>query len=173
MIDKEQERMEAVLMKQTEMSGYLKMITVGVGILLLAFVFWFLPLVLKEPLTDTAGKGGYQGTCILVGISAVPALLCLVRFWGICESIRKDQSFSGENARRLKRMSQYMLADVVLYSGFLVWFFLAGWYTGAAWLIFPVLLAIFISVTLTVLCAALSHLVQSASEIQEEQELTI
>ena len=53
MIDKEQERMEEVLMKQTEMSGYLKVITVGVGILLLAFVFWFLPLVLKEPLTDT------------------------------------------------------------------------------------------------------------------------
>ena len=44
---------------------------------------------------------------------------------------------------------------------------------GAPWLIFPVLLAIFISVSLTVLCAALSHLVQKAGEIQEEQELTI
>lgn len=160
-------------MKQTEMSGYLKVITVGVGVLLLAFVFWFLPLVLREPLTGTAGEAGYRGTCALIGVSAVPAVLCLVRFWEICESIRLDRPFSGENALRLKRMSQYMLTDVVLYSGFLVWFFLAGWYTGAAWLIFPVLLAIFISVTLTVLCAALSHLVQSASEIKEEQELTI
>ena len=173
MIDEEKERMEEVVMKQTEMSGYLKVITIGVGILLLAFVFWFLPLVLQEPLVETAGTGGYRGTCILVGISAIPALLCLVRFWGICDRIGKDQSFSGENAESLKRMSQYMLTDVVLYSGFLVWFFLAGWYAKAAWLIFPVLLAIFISVTLTVLCAALSHLVQRASEIQEEQELTI
>lgn len=70
-------------------------------------------------------------------------------------------------------MSQYMLADGVLYTGFLLWFFLAGWYTDAAWLLFPILLAVFISVTLTVLCAALSHLVQRASDMQEEQDLTI
>lgn len=160
-------------MKQTEMSVYLKVVTLGVGALLMAFVFWFLPLVLKESLTEAAGAGGYQGTCILVGLSAVPAMMCLIRFWGICESIRMDRSFSMENAHRLKRMSQYMLVDTVLYTGFLAWFFLAGWYVAAAWLIFPVLLAIFISVTLTILCAALSHLVQKAGEIQEEQELTI
>lgn len=160
-------------MKQTEMSAYLKVITLGVGVLLLAFLFWFLPLVLREPLMETAGEAGYRGTCILIWISGVPAFFCLIRFWGICESIRKDRSFSGENAWRLKRMSQYMLLDAVLYTGFLLWFFVSGWYLGASWLIFPVLLAIFISVALTVLCAALSHLVQKASEIQEEQELTI
>ncbi len=165
--------MEGINMKQTEMSGYLKVITVGVGVLLLAFIFWFLPLVLKEPLTEAAGQSGYRATCWLIRLSGVPAFLCLIRFWGICDSIHKDQSFSMENAIRLKRMSQYMLTDAVLYTGFLVWFFLAGWYVKAAWLIFPVLLAVFISVTLTVICAALSHLVQRASEIQEEQELTI
>lgn len=168
-----EKKTEAIIMKQTEMSGYLKMITVGVGGLLLAFLFWFLPLVLKEPLIRAAGEGGYKGTCVLIWISGIPAVMCLVRFWGICESIRRDQSFSGENARRLKQMSQYMLTDGVLYVGFLLWFFLSGWYVGAAWLIFPVLLAIFISVALTVISAVLSHLVQKASEIQEEQELTI
>ena len=160
-------------MKQTEMSGYLKMITAGVGVLLLVFIFWFLPLVLREPLLGAAGEGGYRGTCVLIWISGVPAFLCLVRFWGICGNIRRDRSFCRENAERLKRMSQYMLADAVLYTGFLLWFLMAGWYRGAAWLIFPVLLAVFISVTLTVLCAALSHLVQRAAEIEEEQELTI
>ncbi len=162
-----------MIMRQTEMSGYLKVVTAGVGVLLLVFLFWFLPLVLKEPLTSTAGEGGYRGTCGLIWFSAVPAFLCLIRFWGICESIRKDRSFSMENAVRLKRMSQYMLIDAVLYTGFLVWFFLAGWYQGVAWLVFPVLLAVFISVTLVVLCAALSHLVQKAGRMQEEQELTI
>ena len=44
--------MEVMDMKQTEMSGYLKVITAGVGVLLAVFLFWFLPLVLKEPLTD-------------------------------------------------------------------------------------------------------------------------
>lgn len=160
-------------MRQTEMSGYLKVVTAGVGALLLVFIFWFLPLVLREPLMESAGESGYRGTCVLIWVSAAPALLCLVRFWEICESIRGDRSFSRENAWRLKRMSQYMLADAVLYSGFLVWFFLSGWYVRAAWLSFPVLLAIFLAAALTILCAALSHLVQKASELQEEQELTI
>lgn len=160
-------------MKQREMSKYLKAITAGVGILLLVFVLWFLPLVLRETLTEIAGNSGYRGVCVLVDISAVPAVICLALFWGICGSIGQDQSFSGENAVRLKRMSQYMLADAVLYAGFLIWFFTAGWYRHAAWLLFPVLLAIFISVTLSVLCAALSHLVQNASELKEEQDLTI
>lgn len=160
-------------MKQREMSGYLKMITAGVGVLLLVFVLWFLPLVLKETLVGIAGSRGYLIICITVDLSAVPALMCLVRFWGICESIGRDRSFSGENAVRLKRMSQYMLADAVLYTGVLIWFFAAGWYIKGAWLLFPVLLAIFISVTLAVLCAVLSHLVQNASELKEEQELTI
>lgn len=160
-------------MKQKEMSKYLKAITIGVGILLLVFAFWFLPLVLRETLTGIAGTGGYYGVCILVDISVLPALMCLLRFWEICGSIGQDRSFSGENAVRLKRMSLYMLADALLYSGFLVWFFAAGWYRHAAWLLFPVLLAVFIAVTLAVLCAALSHLVQNASELQEEQNLTI
>ena len=47
-------------MKQTEMSGYLKMITAGVGVLLLVFIFWFLPLVLRAPLLGAAGEGGYR-----------------------------------------------------------------------------------------------------------------
>jgi len=160
-------------MKQKEMSGYLKMITAGVGVLLLVFVLWFLPLVLKEPLTRIAGSSGYHGVCRVTALSAVPAVMCMIRFWGICGSIGLNRSFSMENAVRLKRMSQYMLLDAVLYTGFLVWFFIAGWYQGAGWLVFPIVLAVFISVTLTVLCAALSHLVQNASELQEEQELTI
>ena len=160
-------------MKQSEMSGYLKIVTLLVGVFLLVFVLWFLPLVLKDTLVEAAGTDGYKGTCLLVCISAVPALLSLVRFWGICGSIGRDQSFSPVNALRLKRMSQYMLTDAALYAGFLVWFFAAGWYKKAAWLLFAVLLAIFISVALTVLCAALSHLVQKASALKEEQELTI
>ena len=41
-------------MKQSEMSGYLKIVTLGVGVFLLAFVLWFLPLVLKDTLMETA-----------------------------------------------------------------------------------------------------------------------
>lgn len=173
MMEPEKTKKEENIVCQAEMSGYLKAITIGVGVFLLCFIFWFLPLVLQKPLMEAAGENGYQGTCALIWISAVPAAMCLIRFWGICESIRQDRSFCEANAWRLKRMSQYMLLDTALYSGFLVWFFVSGWYAGIVWLVFPILLAVFISVSLTVLCAALSHLVRKASEMQTEQDLTI
>lgn len=160
-------------MKQSEMSNYLKFITAGVGVLLLIFVFWFLPMILKNTLMGLGGAAGYWGVCAVIWISSVPCFMCLGKFWGICSRIGQDQSFSAGNAAALKRMSQYMLADTLLYVGFLIWFCLAGWALQAAWLFFPILLAIFVCVTLAVLCAALSHLVHKASEMQEEQDLTI
>lgn len=160
-------------MKQSEMSNYLKFITAGVGVLLLIFVFWFLPMVLKDTLTELGGPAGYWGVCALIWLTAVPSFMCLGKFWGICTRIGRDQSFCPENAAALKRMSQFMLADTVLYAVFLIWFCFSGWAAEAAWLFFPILLAIFICVTLTVLCAALSHLVKRASDLQEEQDLTI
>ena len=160
-------------MKQNEMSKYLKFITVGVGIFLLAFIFWFLPTVLKETLLKLGGENTYWGVCIFIWFTAVPCFFCLIHFWRICTRIGLDQSFSRENAAALKRMSQYMILDALLYGGFLLWFCIVGWADAAAWLFFPILLAIFISVTLAVLCAVLSYLVHKASRMQEDQDLTI
>lgn len=160
-------------MKQREMSIYLKVITAGVGILLLAFVLWFLPMMLDEIRPEFTGSWDRRMVCILADLSALPAFLCLIRFWGICGSIGEGHAFSRENAMRLKRMSQYMLADAVFFTGALIWFLTAGLYKNAVWLLYFPILAIFIAVILAVLCAALSHLVQNASELQEEQDLTI
>ena len=143
-------------MKQNEMSKYLKFITVGVGIFFLAFIFWFLPTVLKETLLKLGGENTYWGVCIFIWVTAVPCFFCLMHFWKICT-----------------RMSQYMILDALLYGGFLLWFCIVGWADAAAWLFFPILLAIFISVTLAVLCAVLSYLVHKASRMQEDQDLTI
>lgn len=160
-------------MKQLEMSKYLKFITAGVGILLLVFVVWFLPMILKGTLMEIGGRSLYWGICVFIWITAVPCFLSLEKFWKICGRIGMDQSFSRENAVCLKRMSQYMIFDTVLYVGFFIWFGLAGWADQAVWLFFPIVLAVFVCITLAVLCAVLSHLVLKASRMQEEQDLTI
>ena len=80
-------------MKQTEMSKYLKIITAGTGILFLVLVVWFLPSVLKQMLAGQAGNAVYRGTCIFIWITAVPCLLCLVKFWGVCSRIGENRSF--------------------------------------------------------------------------------
>ena len=109
-------------MSQKEMAGYLKLITAGIGVLFLLFVLWFLPSALWQILPDLLGKTFFYGVCGFIWVTAVPCLVCLGLFWGICVRIGEDRSFSGENARALKRMSHWMMADSVLYGGFLILF---------------------------------------------------
>lgn len=160
-------------MKQKEMSMYLKFITAGISVFLLIFVVWFLPVVLKSNITAAGGENTYRGICIFIGLTSIPCFMCLAHFWKICERIGMDQSFSMANSVSLKKMSHLMLLDTLLYVVFLIWFCLTEWMKPLMGLFFCVLLAIFVCLTLAVLCIALSHLVHKASVIQEEQELTI
>lgn len=160
-------------MSQKEMARYLKGITAGIGILFLMFVFWFLPDILYQVLPELMGGKFYQGICIFLWVTAVPCLVCLGLFWGVCRRIGQDRSFSDENARALKRMSHWMASDMILYVGFLATCYLAGWYRKLEIMMFAVVLILFLCVALTVVCAVLSHLVYRASRMQEEQDLTI
>lgn len=100
-------------MSQKEMARYLKMITVGIGILFLLFVLWFLPSSLRQILPEMMGRAFYIGSCIFILVTAVPCLICLCMFWGVCVRIGQDRSFSRENAQALKRMSQWMMVDTI------------------------------------------------------------
>lgn len=159
-------------MGQKEMSKYLKIITAGISVFLLILILWFLPMGLREFLPGEADNV-YWGLCGFVWLTAVPCFLCLVKFWGICTRIGEDNSFSRENAKALRIMSHYMLADSVLYALFLVLFCILGWYSYGIGFLFGIILILFVCITLTVLCAVLSHLVYNASRMQEDQDLTI
>ena len=159
------------MMKQSEIARYLKCLTIGVSILFTIFVVWFLPSVIRDTL-DVSGNV-YRGICIFLWGTAIPCFFSLISFWGICVRIGADRSFSVENAQALKRMSYYMLMDTICYSVLLVLICLLGWYELASWLLFVVITVLCICIALTVVCAALSHLVYKASQLQEEQDLTI
>lgn len=160
-------------MKQREISRYLKVVTAGVTVLFLIFVVWFMPSVLKKTVLEAWGKTAFWASCCFLWVTAVPCLLSLYRFWGICVKIGEDQSFSRQNAEALKRISHYMLADSIFYALFLACTCIFSWYTYIGELLFGTILVLFICVALTVLSAALSHLVYKASQLQEDQDLTI
>lgn len=161
-------------MKQLEMSKYLKVITIGAGILFLAFVGWFLPSIFWQVVLESYGTFGYGSACAAVWITAVPVFLCLWKFWGICVRIGKDESFSKENAKALKQMSHFLLVDCILYALILTGCVIWKWYvTYGLILLFGIFLILMICISLTVLCASLSHLVYKASQLQEDQDLTI
>ena len=82
-----------------------------------------------------------------------------------------DNSFSMENANYLKIMAYLALGDTVFFFlGNIVLLFLKMSHPG---MLLGSLVIDFLGVSVSVGCAALSHLVHKASEIQAENELTI
>lgn len=158
-------------MKQNEVSGYLKAITVGIAVLLGIVVAVLLPMLLWDALEETGML--YWGIMIFFWFSSIPAFGCLWKFWGICVRIGKDRSFTDENARAMRTMSHLMLSDTVLFVGFLLADVIAKWYRQSFWMLIFAILAIGVSICLSIVCAALSHLIYKASQLQEDQDLTI
>lgn len=158
-------------MKQNEVAGYLKVITVGVTILFASVLAVLLPMMVWDVLEETGML--YWGILIFFWISGIPAFGCLWKFWGICVRIGQDRSFTDENARAMRAMSHFMLADAVLFAGFLLVDVIAKWYWQSFWMLILAVLSIGVSICLSIVCAALSHLIYKASQLQEDQDLTI
>ena len=123
-----------------------------------------------------AGAGGAGGEGYILGylhfhLDNSSPLFCMSG--QILGHMQQNRSFCRENAEALRQMSHCTLADSVLYALFLGAFCILGWYSLGIGYLFGIVLILFICITLTVLCAALSHLVYNASQIQEDQDLTI
>ena len=103
--------------------------------------------------------------------TAIPCYIFLVMGWKIAVNIENDRSFSTENANYLKKMAYLALGDTIFFFlGNIVLLFLNMSHPG---MLLGSLVIDFLGVSVSVGCAALSHLVQKAAEIQAENELTI
>lgn len=159
-------------MKQKEMALWLKLSTLlaaAAGI----FAVWFLiPELLDRLLPDDSCAAiMWLPAVAFCWLTALPCFACLWQFWGICTRIGEDRSFCRENAAALRRISQFLFADCVLYVIVGTALGTLGWLTpGRALLGVTILL---VGITLTVLSAALSHLILKASELQQDADLTI
>lgn len=159
-------------MTQTSLSNWLKIIIAGIaacGAIIYTYLIpWFgKDLVYAHPEFSYC----YAPWLCVIWLSAVPCYLALYFGWKITAEISRDNSFSMENSRYLKYISILALAD----SGYfflanLVLLFLGMNHPG---IFLGSLFVEFAGVAVAVAAAALSHLVQKAAKIQEENELTI
>lgn len=159
-------------MKQSEIAGWLKGITIAIGIVGAVFFFLLVPILAGEmkreyPQAAFLYLPGLVYSCVI----AIGCYAILYQFWTVCREIGRDNSFSKENAAAFKKISR--LAVV-----------LAGiWFVGLAGLILLkviqpgimlcMIFAIFVSFAVAICAAALSHLVWKAYELKQENELTI
>ncbi len=92
-------------MKQSEISGWLKGITIAIGIVGVVFFFLLVPILAGEM------KREYPQAAFLylpgMAYSYVIAAGCyaiLYQFWTVCREIGRDNSFSKENAAALSHL---------------------------------------------------------------------
>lgn len=159
-------------MTQKNLSTWLKIIIIGIaacGILLCGILF---PMVGRDIVTAAPEfSDWYYLWLAVLWLAAVPCYLVLYNGWKITVEIGRDHSFSMDNAIYLKRISMLAIGDTAYFFLVnLVLFFLNKNHPG---ILIASLFVDFAGVAAAVVSAVLSHLVQKAAELQQENELTI
>jgi len=118
-----------------------------------------------------SGAGMRPVWLTLEALTAIPVLWALVHAWMVARNIGLDRSFSEANAGHLKVVSILAAVDGGYYLLLsLVFFFIVP--RDAVTLLAPAVL-VMLAAAGSVTAAALSHLVQKAARLQEENDLTI
>ena len=159
-------------MEQKSLSIWLKIILVGVGVCGLLVYFVVVPscgntLLYSYP--EYAYR--YWPWLIFIWVTALPFYAALFLGWKIAVNIGLDRSFSRDNARYLKWIAWLAALDAIyFFIGNFVMLFSDKSHPGVMLLS---LLVVFAGVAVAAVAGALSHLVQKAAVLQEQNDLTI
>ena len=164
-------------MTQKNLARWIQGILLGFGVFGLFFCvgvvyFGIIPIIGKDIVIRNP-ELSYMFTpwMVFLLLTAVPCYIFLFFGWKIPKNIMDDNSFSQENAHYLKIMAYLALGDTVFFFiGNIVLFFLSMNHPG---MLLGSLVIDFLGVSVSVGCAALSHLVQKAAEMKAENDLTI
>ncbi|MBK5348569.1 MULTISPECIES: DUF2975 domain-containing protein [Bacillus] len=159
-------------MKQNELSLWLKLIIILCGCFGLLFCIYIGPETGRAVLLVSENlKGLYKPFVLFIWITGIPFFSALFLGWKICSDIASHKAFTVKNANRLKRISILSMTEGVLYIGALLYIFAAGSYHTSILVI--LLLIVFFSVVISIFTSLLSHLIRGASEIKDDNDLTI
>ncbi len=159
-------------MTQKSLSTWLKAVILGIAFCGTVLCGILLPMMGKDIVTENPEfSSWYVPWFAVLWIAAIPCYLVLYHGWKITLQIGRDRSFSMENAIYLKRISILAIADTAyFFLANLLLFFLNMNHPG---ILMASLFVDFAGVVIAVVAAALSHLVQKAAAMQQENDLTI
>lgn len=159
-------------MNQRNLSKWLKFITILVGVMLIFVLFLIIPAYGRNIVCFNPNLSNwYMPWLLFIWGLGVPCYAVLFIFWGICVEIQKDNSFSLKNAKALDWISKLALLDSITCFIGIVSFSIMG-IMHFTILILSVLIIMF-GLAISIIAAALGHLVQKASKLKDENDLTI
>ncbi len=160
-------------MKQKTLSIWLKFIILGCAFCGLMVYAIGIPTLGQSiaALDNHAYTDYYLPWLIFIWLTAIPCYLVLLFAWNIARNIGKDRSFCMENAVALKRISTLAVIDsVFFFLGNIVMLLLNMNHPS---IVLFSLLIVFVGIAIGVTATALSHLVEKATDLQEQSDWTI
>lgn len=162
------------IMRKTTMTRLLHAVLVVAAILAGLFFFAFLPDVGKQLATaDPEFAWAYWPCLIWAWIFALPIFAVLYPAWLVCASISAQEGpFTRRNARCLRVIAVLAFADAVIFPVGMLTLALNG--AGSpALAVFYTPLTMFLCGAVGVVALVLSHLVDEAAGMKEENDLTV
>jgi len=159
-------------MKQKELSVWLRVVVVLIGVAVLFLALVFVPDLGEEAARQNVNLSWLFWPCLsFIWLTTLPVFASLVIAWLIFAEIGRDNSFCHANANRLRAISFLALTDTVLY---MLWAIALG----ALGALHPGVLTgvcciVFMGLGFTVGTAALSHLTKKAADLKADSDLTI
>ena len=129
--------------------------------------------VLVAVIPDVEARGVVPaGATIGFAVGIAPLLALGARAWGLFSAIGHGETFTKENARRLRAMGYFAAADALVWLALIVIGVLVV--DGLAFSVVASLSVAFVfTFALTVICVSLSHLASSAADIKSENDLVV
>ena len=107
----------------------------------------------------------------VIWCTAIPCYAALVFAWQIARDIGREHPFTHDNARRVKRIAQLAIADVVFFFAMNIILLLMN--MNHPGILLMSLVICFAGIAFAASAMALSHLVGRAAELQDDSDLTI
>ena len=142
-------------------------ITFVLGIVLFGVVA---PKVVGAYGIDGRGGAGYYADLVYVELVGVLCFLSLREAWKICREIGKDNSFSRENAKSLRKIAKYMMAACVLMAIGLIACMI---FNDSMILMGLTALGMCIAVIFALFASAMAQLIEAGAKLKDENDLTI
>ncbi len=153
-------------MSHKELERWLKILLIVLAVCGLIFFGYIIPVMKREHFADMLG--GHTLWIVLYILTAIPCYLVLIEGWGIANRIGDNNSFCKENTAALKNISTLAMIDTVYFFCVKVAMLVCG--LTRTDIIFMAMIIIFIGVAIWGAAAILSHLVEKATAIKEENE---
>ena len=160
-------------MNQKTLSKWLKAVIIGTGIFGFAVFGWLVPAYgANFASMNPEVAYCYWPWMIFLWLCSLPCFASLFFGWKVASNIGKDESFSFDNAKQLKIISNLALADSCFFLiGNWVLVFCDMSHPGVAIVFAP--FVVFVGVAVAIVTKALSHLVYKSAVMKTENDLTI